>query len=132
MNLLLDTTVLIDILRHQRGRRQLLTEAIHDGHAMATTAINVGEIHAGMRPTEKVRTEAFLDGLECYAITAAIARRAGRLKREWSRKGRTLALDDMLVAATALEHGLTLMTDNRMDFPMTELSLYPLPKIISS
>jgi len=36
-------------------------------------------------------------------------------------------LDDMLIAATALEHGLTLMTDNRMDFPMRELELYSLP-----
>ena len=69
----------------------------------------------------------FLDGLECYPITAAIARRAGRLKWDWSRKGRTLALDDMLIAAAALEHGLTLMTDNRIDFPMRELEMYELP-----
>ena len=34
---------------------------------------------------------------------------------------------DMLIAATALEHSLTLVTENRKDFPMPELSLYPLP-----
>ncbi len=94
---------------------------------LATTAINIAEIHAGMKPAEEVKTAAFLDGLECYPITAAIARRAGRLKWKWSQEGRTLALDDMLIAATALEHRLTLMTDNRMDFPMTELFLYSLP-----
>ena len=127
MNLLLDTTVLIDTLRHRHGRRELLAEAIHDGHMLATTAINFAEIHAGMRPAEEVRTIAFLDSLECYPVTAAIARRAGRLKWEWSQKGRTLTLDDMLIAATALEHGLTLMTDNLMDFPMAELSLYSFP-----
>ena len=127
MNLLLDTTVLIDVLRHRHGRRELLAEAVCDGHTLAATAINVAEIYAGMRPAEAARTEMFLGALECYPVTAAIARRAGRLKWEWSRKGRTLALDDMLIAAAALEHGLTLMTDNRTDFPMPELDLYSLP-----
>ena len=32
----------------------------------------------------------------------------------------------MIVAATALEHGLTLMTDNRKDFSFPELKIYPL------
>ena len=127
MNLLLDTTILIDALRHRHRRRELLTGAIHEGHTLATTAINLAEIYAGMRPAEEAKTEMFLRGLECYPVTAAIARRAGRLKWEWSQKGRTLALDDMLIAAAALEHGLTLMTDNRMDFPMPELVMYSLP-----
>ena len=91
---------------------------------LATTAINLAEIHAGMRPGEEVRTEKFLEGLECYPITKVIARRAGKLKWEWSQKGRTMALDDMLIAATALEYGLTLMTDNQMDFPMRGITLY--------
>ncbi len=124
MNLLLDTTVLIDVLRNRRGRRELLAEAVREGCMLATTAINLAEIHAGMLPGEEVRTEEFLEGLECYPITKAIARRAGKLKWEWSRKGQTLALDDMLIAATAVEHGLTLMTDYRMDFPMRDLTLY--------
>ena len=127
MNLLLDTTILIDALRHRHGRRELLATAVRGGHILATTAINYAEIYAGMRPEEERRTQELLDGLECYPITAAIARRAGRLKWEWLRKGRTIALDDMLIAATALEHGLTFMTDNRSDFPMRELSFYELP-----
>ena len=127
MTLLLDTTVLIDALRHRQGRRELLAEMVHLGHTLATTTINLAEIYAGMQPAEEARTTMFLDGLEYYPVTTAVARRAGRLKWEWSRKGRTLALDDMLIAAAALEHGLTLMTDNRIDFPMRELELYALP-----
>jgi predicted nucleic acid-binding protein len=127
MTLLLDTTILIDALRHRQGRRELLAKTVHQGHRLATTTINLAEIYAGMRPVEEARTKMFLDGLEYYPVTAAIARRAGRLKWEWSRKGRTLSLDDMLIAAAALEHGLTLMTDNRMDFPMRQLELYSLP-----
>ena len=80
-----------------------------------------------MRVGEEKRTEAFLSSLDCYPITAAIARRAGSLKSAWAQKGKTLSLADMIVAATALEHGLALMTDNRKDFPLPELNFYPLP-----
>jgi predicted nucleic acid-binding protein len=127
MILLLDTTVLLDVLRARQNRRSLLAELVAGRHLLATAAINVGEIYAGMRVGEEKRTEAFLSSLDCYPITAAIARRAGSLKSAWAQKGKTLSLADMIVAATALEHGLTLMTDNRKDFPLPELNFYPLP-----
>jgi predicted nucleic acid-binding protein len=124
--LLLDTTVLIDVLRGRADRRALLVELAVSGHTLVTSAINLGEVYAGMRQEEETQTELFLSTLECYAVTPEIARRAGRLKSEWARKGKTLTLADMIVAATALEHGLTLMTDNRKDFPLSELEFYPL------
>jgi predicted nucleic acid-binding protein len=92
-----------------------------------TSSINVAEIHAGMRDEEHDRTEQLIAGLECLTLTASIAKYAGDLKREWSRRGRTLTLADTIVAATALEHGCAVVTDNQKDFPMSELQLYPLP-----
>jgi predicted nucleic acid-binding protein len=80
-----------------------------------------------MRLGEEARTEAFLCSLECYPINGAIARRAGALKSVWARKGRTLSLADMMIAATALEHSLALMTDSRKDFLPPELTFHPLP-----
>ena len=127
MILLLDTTVLLDVLRARQNRRSLLAELVAGGHVLATAAINIGEVYAGMRPGEELRTEAFLSSLECYPINGAIARRAGSLKSSWARKGRTLSLVDMMIAATALEHSLGLMTDNRKDFPLPDLTFYPLP-----
>jgi predicted nucleic acid-binding protein len=124
---LLDTTVLIDVLRNKRNRRALLAELVESGHTLSTTALNIGEVYSGMRPQEEAQTEAFLSSLECYPLTAAIARRAGSLKHQWAQKGQTLTLADMIVAATALEHSLTLITDNRKDFPLSDLNLYPLP-----
>jgi predicted nucleic acid-binding protein len=123
--ILLDTTVLLDVLRSRQNRRSTLAQLIGGGHTLATAAINIGEVYAGMRLGEEAKTEAFLSRLECYPTTATIARRAGFLKSAWARKGLTLSLADMIVAATALEHGLTLMTDNRKDFPLPELELYP-------
>jgi predicted nucleic acid-binding protein len=124
---LLDTTVLIDVLRGRQDRRTLLAELAASGHTLVTSAMNLGEVYAGMRLEEEVQTELFLGTLESYPVTVSIARRAGKLKSVWARKGKTLTLADMIVAATAMEHGLTLMTDNRKDFPLLELEFYPLP-----
>jgi predicted nucleic acid-binding protein len=126
MRLLLDTSVLIDALRLRHRRRELLAELVQAGHTLATTALNVAEVYAGMLPNEAQRTEAFLGALECHDLTATSGRRAGALKQQWGKKGRTLALADMIVAAIALELGCTLMTDNRKDFPMQELDKFEL------
>jgi predicted nucleic acid-binding protein len=126
VTLLLDTTVLIDILRNRNNRRPLLVELVEAGHLLATTAINIGEVYSGMKSNETDLTESFLSSLECFPITVSIARRAGSLKSKWAQKGQTLTLADMMVAAAALEHKLTLMTDNRKDFPIPDLDLFPL------
>jgi predicted nucleic acid-binding protein len=127
MQLLLDTSVLIDALRLRHRRRELLAELVQAGHTLATTALNVAEVYAGMRSDEVQRTEALLGALDCYDLTGTTGRRAGALKQHWARKGRTLTLADMIVAAIALERGCTLMTDNRKDFPMQELDKFDLP-----
>src|SRR5712671_4127821 len=127
MQLLLDTSVLIDALRLRRRRRQWLAELVRAGHTLATSALNVAEVYAGMRPNEEAQTKTFLTALECYEITASVAEVAGRLKSQWSKKGRTLTLADMLVAAVALQQGCPLATDNGKDFPMPRLQLYELP-----
>ena len=72
-------------------------------------------------------TEAFLRSLKFYEVTWEIAQLAGDLHNRWRKKGHTLSLPDVTIAAVALTHGLSLLTDNRKDFPMPELALYPLP-----
>jgi predicted nucleic acid-binding protein len=127
MQILLDTSVLIDALRLRRGRRQWLAGLVRAGHNLATSALNLAEVFAGMRPEEEARTKDFLNALQCHEITAEVAEAAGKLKSHWARKGRTLTLADMMVAAIALEQACPLATDNRKDFPIGELDLYPLP-----
>lgn len=127
MKLLLDTSILIDVLRLRNRRREWLAELVRGGHVLSTTTLNIAEIFVGMRPTEEARTEALLSGLELYELNGASARLAGRLKNTWARKGRTLTLTDMIVAAIAIERDCALLTDNRKDFPMPEVQLYALP-----
>ncbi len=49
------------------------------------------------------------------------------MKRDYARKGITLASTDVTIAAVALHHQLILITDNLKHYPMKELSIYPLP-----
>ncbi len=128
MRMLLDTSVLIDALRAQRGRRDWLAGLVRSGHSLETSALNVAEVYAGMRPEEKAKTKAFLGALLCHPVTASAGERAGQFKSQWSRRGRTLTLADTIVAAVAVEQGCVLVTDNRKDFPMAEVRLYDLPE----
>jgi len=123
---LLDTNVIIDILNDKKGRRALLLDLLNQGHVLACCPINVSEVYAGLRPKEETATEEFLRSLQYFEVEWPIARRAGLLKRDYSRKGKTLTTSDATIAAVALHHNLTLITTNVRDFPMKELVIYPL------
>ncbi len=130
MTVLLDTTVLIDALRNRGGRRVELERIIADGSTtLATSAVNVAEVYAGARPQEENRIEGFLSKLEILSVTPEIGRYAGKLKAEQARLGRTVSLADILIAATALENHLPLMTENRKHFADLGLQLTPEPQI---
>lgn len=121
---LLDTTVIIDALNGKRSRDTLLKQLVREGHLLACTSIQVTEVYAGVRPHEEAVTEELLRSLEYYEVTWQIAREAGALKRDYARKGVTLALADVTIAAVALAHQLTLITDNTRHYPMKDLLLY--------
>lgn len=127
MRLLLDTSVWIDILRDKRGRRDFLGRLRKEGHGIAISVISVAEIYAGLQPSQQATAQPLLDAVEILGLDFSTAKHGGQLRFHWARKGRALSLADALIAATALEHKLPLLTDNIRDFPMPELQLYPLP-----
>jgi len=121
---LLDTNVLILHLRERRDITAMLEKWIRIHHLFISVVTRT-EILAGMRPHEEKRTMELLESLDNIPIDGAIADRAGRLIYQYARKGVVLSLADALIAATALEHDLTLVTTNPKHFPMPELALYP-------
>lgn len=127
MTYLLDTSVLIDTLNDRRGRAALLEELLLQDHSLGCCSVNVTEVFAGMRPTEQARTEELLNSLDYYEITWAVAKHAGLLKRDWARKGITLSVSDVTIAAVALANSLVLLTDNMKHYPMRDLQLHRLP-----
>jgi hypothetical protein len=123
---LLDTSVIIDALNGKHGRDQLFKELLRQGHLLACCSVNVTEVYAGLRSHEETRTRELLESLQYFPISWPVARLAGLLKRDYGRKGITLATTDATIAAVTLHYELTLITDNLKHYPMKELSLYPL------
>lgn len=124
--LLLDTNIIVDALRMRNERHLLVEHLLDQGQPLASCSITLTEIYAGMRPNEEKPTRAFMKSLLFLVITEDIAEAAGRLKAQYSKRGRTLSFQDASIAAVCLAYGCTLVTENTKDFPMAELQLYPL------
>lgn len=101
-DLLLDTDVLIDVLR---GARRLAIT----GHRVAYSVITRAELFSG-RAKDEEAVRVLLSPYRELGIDGVIAERAGRLTRA------RVEMSDALIAATALEHRLELVTRNTRDF----------------
>ena len=99
---LVDTDVFVD---HLRGAREFDPKSHRVNYSVVTRA----ELFAGNSATEIVSI--LLAPFRELAVGREIAERAGRLRRESG-----IRLPDALIAATALEHKLSLFTRNRSDF----------------
>jgi len=116
-------TVMIDsdvIINHLR-RRAPLSDYLGDLDPLVQygcSTIVVAEIYAGMRPAEEAATRQLIDSFIHFPVTTEVAEKAAILKREHRGSGLTLALDDCLIAATALIEKATLVTGNAKHYPM--------------
>jgi predicted nucleic acid-binding protein len=123
--ILLDTSVLINLLHERQEPIRLIRDLIVGGAVLATSSVSIAELYAGMRKGEEAATEELISGLECLPLTPGIARNAGNITAARRRIGKTHTLADMMIAATAIEHGYRLLTDNRKDFEIPEVNLFP-------
>jgi len=120
---LLDTTVLIDLLRGRPDARSRLLALRDADDAPYACAVNVEETVRGLRPREHAQARALFAGLRIVPLGAVEGWQAGEWRRVFAGRGRTLAQADCLVAAAALTLGGRLATGNPKDFPLRELSL---------
>jgi len=60
--------------------------------------------------------ETFLSGVDILGLDEEICKRFGQLRGSMRKLGQTIGDFDLLIAATALRHGLTLLTNNRKHF----------------
>ena len=101
-DVLVDTEVFID---HLRGAYRL----VPGRHRLHYSVVTRAELFAGTVATDALA--GLLAPFRELVVDRAIAERAGRVRRE-SR----IRLPDALIAATALQHRLSLATRNRRDF----------------
>jgi tRNA(fMet)-specific endonuclease VapC len=121
MPYLLDTTVVIDHLADVREASQLLGELAADGVAMSI--ITYMEAYQGVlrSPHPKAAQDkfhTFAKSVLILPLSITVAERCVRLRetlRSQNKRVNSRALD-LLIAATALEYDLTLVTDNIEDY----------------
>lgn len=119
---LVDTNVLSELARSRPHTAVLRWFQRLD--AVALSVISVEELAYGIArapSARRVKLAAWFDEMvdsvaALLDITPAIARAAGELRAARDAVGRRVAQADMLIAATALVHGLTLATRNIDDF----------------
>jgi predicted nucleic acid-binding protein len=112
----LDTTVLIDVLR---GHRPALDYLRSLREIPACSEISRVEVLRGIRHAERDAAEQLFRHLRWIPLDEQVARRAGGLGRTW-RRSHLLASTDLVIAATAQEVGADLATSNVRHFPMFE------------
>jgi predicted nucleic acid-binding protein len=117
---LLDTTVLIDALRGRPAadRVRALRRA---GDRPYVSAVNVEEVVRGLLAGEEADARRLISALRVAPLGGAEGERAGHWRREFARRGTTLAQADCLIAAAAVGVGARLATGNPVHFPMDEL-----------
>lgn len=117
MSVLVDTSVLIDVLRGDVAAAEALREARLAGplHASEVTRL---EVLAGMRTEEEAATLALLAILSWHAVDTKVAEAAGQLGRRWLPSNRGIDSADLAIAATALLLDAALLTRNVTHFPM--------------
>jgi predicted nucleic acid-binding protein len=119
MSILVDTNVLSELARPRPDPR--VVDWAGGLSSVILSAVTIEEVFFGLsaKPSPRIERwfEDFLDS-DCRVleVTTPIARHAGILRGQLARRGRPRTQADMLIAATAALHGLTLATRNERDF----------------
>ena len=96
-----------------------LRDVIEASHAVIDTTIFIECIQGSKSDTEKRKIKKYLDNFPLLLITPEISQRAITLIDRYSNSF-GLFLPDALIAATALENDLTIITYNIVDFKFIE------------
>lgn len=131
MSYLIDTNVLSELRRKQPDPNVVTWMQARPRQSLFLSVLTLGEIRKGLeRVEDATRKQSLLDWLEVelpnyfvgrmLVVDAHTADRWGRLMAQ---AGRPLPAIDGLLAATALQHDLTLVTRNIKDFAGLEVRL---------
>jgi tRNA(fMet)-specific endonuclease VapC len=123
MSFLLDTNACIALINGAPPAvRTRFQQAAADGEALAVPSVVVFELWYGVGKSARqdanaARLRTFLAGpLELLALDDEDARIAGLLRATLETAGTPIGAYDLLIAAQALRHGMTLVTANVAEF----------------
>jgi len=111
-----DTDAVIDFFSGLAPLSSAVRALIESGR-LAVTAVTVFELYAGITGLRRLQElERFLDRIPVLPLSAAEGEIAGRLFTRLKSRGVTIGNQDLLIAATVLASGLSLLTRNIVHF----------------
>lgn len=127
MSYLLDTNVISELTKQKPQAQVVQWLTTHQASKLYLSVITVGELEQGIRrlPSSQKRVdltewfhETLLPRYEDFIlpIDRETMLQWGALQADLLNGGRKMPVMDSLIAATALQHGLTLVTRNVVDF----------------
>lgn len=128
MRYLIDSDRVAEYLKGRPDAVALLSGLFQDG--IAISIITFAEIYEGIyygrdRAHDEQMFLRFLQGVSVLGISRPIARRFALIRGDLPAKGQLLPQPDLLIAATALQHNLVLVTRNTAHFQrISSLHLY--------
>lgn len=122
MRLLIDTDVLISWSK--KKDQGLLDNLIEENQELYLSTISLAEFRAGVYPQDLPFYNLVKKIFPLIDVDLEIAELAGKFSFDLARTGLTINLTDHLIAATAQENSLTLVTFNTKHFPHPDLKLY--------
>ena len=130
MTFLVDANVLSEATRPDPDLRALQWLDRHE-REIAVDPVILGEIYFGilLLPSGKRRArlerwfQAGVERIHCLTWDASTGLRWARLLADLRTRGRSMPIKDSLIAATALTHGLAVVTRNRRDFANAEVEV---------
>jgi len=119
MTFLCDTNVLSELVRKDPDPG--VVAWLNRQSSIALSAVTVEEIAYGLAWKPRPRVQRWFEGFvrtlaHVLPVTDEIARRSGELRGGFQSRGETRSMADMLIAATAQRHQLTLATRNTRHF----------------
>lgn len=119
---LIDSDILIDHLRKEKNALHFLETEIENDSLLFVSVISRVEIYAGIRKGEEDIVKSLFEMLTPVNVDVMIADRAGEYLQKFS-KSHTLNIGDSLIAATAREMELRLVTRNVKHYPMKDIEI---------
>lgn len=123
----LHTNIAVAVLRGSRPDvERKVAETFEREGIVVLPVLVVSELIYGVhKSSNPARARAVLDRFlaapfDIVPFTAADADRAGRIRARLAREGLTIGPYDVLIAAQAMERGLTLVTNNAREFSRIE------------
>lgn len=128
MGLILDTSILIESERRGEGVEDILrsVRGTHGEIDVALSAVSAVELTHGIyrartdadRDRRRVFVEGVFHDLIVHPLTLGIAQLAGRIEGEQAARGVSIAMEDLIIGATALHLGFDVVTLNVRHFQM--------------